>query len=166
MAKGKVSGEVAWHIEGHGFKLIETLKGFDGEDLTIASADALAYQDIGDIQQIEGFKGLLRDAPVPAGDRIFRLPYLDPQGRMTIAQWNTAGFGADYRLAPLQAVNETYSWELPPDIAVGPVTVTATVWYSKVVASVAEFLGVPPEEALPIAMSRHSATVEIVRPTS
>jgi hypothetical protein len=32
MAKGKVSGEVAWHIEGHGFKLIETLKGFDGED--------------------------------------------------------------------------------------------------------------------------------------
>ena len=45
----------------------------------IASADAMAYQDIGD---------------VPDGDRIFRMPYFDPQGRMTVAQWNTASFGS------------------------------------------------------------------------
>ncbi len=137
-------------------------KGFDGEQWTIASADALAYQDIGDIQEIENFKGLLRDAPVPAGDRIFRLPYLDPEGRMTVAQWNTAAFGPDYRLKPLEAVNETYSWSLPADVAPGPVTITATVWYSKLVASVAEFMKVPATEGEPVKMSEHSATLEVV----
>ncbi len=137
-------------------------KGFEGEEWTIASAEALAYQDIGDIQGIENFKGLLRDAPVPAGDRIFRLPYLDPDGRMTVAQWNTAAFGPDYRLKPLQAVNESYSWSLPDDIAPGPVTVTATVWYSRVVASVAEFLNIPAGEATPVKMSDHTVTIEVV----
>jgi hypothetical protein len=104
----------------------------------------------------------LRDAPVPAGDRIFRLPYLDPQGRMTIAQWNTAAFGPDYRLAPLKAVNETYNWALPKDVSPGPVTVTARVWYSRVVASVAEFLEIPNEEIEPVMMSEHSTTVEVM----
>jgi nitrate/TMAO reductase-like tetraheme cytochrome c subunit len=151
---------------GRSYHLAVDRKGFEGEDLTIASADAHAYQDIGDIQGIEDFKGLLRDAPVPAGDRIFRLPYLDPQGRMTIAQWNTASFGPDYRLAPLEAVNETFTWSLPADISAGPVTVTATVWYSKVVASVADFLEIPEEEAEPVKMSEHSATVEVIRPSS
>jgi len=141
-------------------------KGFEGEQWTIASADALAYQDIGDIQEIDGFKGLLRDAPVPAGDRIFRLPYLDPEGRMTVAQWNTAAFGPDYRLKPLEAVNETYSWSLPENIAPGPVVVTATVWYSKVVASVVEFLKIPADEGRPIKMSDHTATIEVVQKTS
>ena len=136
-------------------------KGFEGEEWTIASADALAYQDIGDIQEIENFKGLLRDAPVPAGDRIFRLPYLDPEGRMTVAQWNTAAFGPDYRLKPLQAVNESFSWSLPEGVAPGPVTVTATVWYSRVVASVAQFLEIPAEEFAPVKMSDHAVTIEV-----
>jgi hypothetical protein len=146
---------------GRTYHLPVDRKGFEGEDLTIASATALAYQDIGDIQGLEGFKGLLRDTPVPAGDRIFRLPYLDPEGRMTVAQWNTAAFGPDYRLAPLAAINETYSWTLPKDVAPGEVTVTATVWYAKIVASVAEFLKVPAEEAVPVKMSEHSATIDV-----
>lgn len=37
---------------------------------------------------------------IPVGDRIFRKPYFDPQGRMTIQQWNTASQGVDYRLGP------------------------------------------------------------------
>jgi len=85
---------------------------------------------------------------------------------MTVAQWNTAAFGPDYRLAPLQAVNETFSWSLPADVAPGPVTVTATVWYSKLVASVAEFMKVPAEESLPVKMSEHIATIEIAQPDS
>jgi hypothetical protein len=80
---------------------------------------------------------------------------------MTVAQWNTAAFGPDYRLAPLAAVNETYSWTLPKDVAPGEVTVTATVWYAKIVASVAEFLKVPAEEAVPVKMSEHSATIDV-----
>lgn len=136
-------------------------KGFDGEELTIASANAMAYQDIGDIKGIEGFAGLKRDGDVPDGDRIFRLPYLDEQGRMTIAQWNTAAFGVDYRLAPLEARNETFSWTLPEDLPPGTVTVTAKVWYSRLVSSVAEYMGVPAEESAPVLMSTHSTSFTV-----
>ena len=146
---------------GKSYHLAVDPKGFEGEEWTIASANALAYQDIGDIQEIADFAGLLRDAPVPAGDRIFRLPYLDPEGRMTIAQWNTAAFGPDYRLAPLKAVNETFTWNLPEDLAPGPVTIRAAVWYSRVPASVAEFLGIPDEEIVPVKMSEHTITIAV-----
>jgi len=78
---------------------------------------------------------------------------------MTVAQWNTATFGTDYRLAPLEARNETFSRTLPKDLPPGMITVTATVWYSKLVSSVAEYLGVPAEEAVPIKVSEHSTTV-------
>jgi hypothetical protein len=135
-------------------------KGFEGEDYTIAS-DALAYQDIGDIKGLDGFAGLPRDGIVPAGDRIFRLPYLDPQGRMTICQWNTAAFGPDYRLAPLEAVTEFFTWTLPDDVHPGEVRVVARVYYSRLVSSVAEYLGVPEEEWQPILVSEHTTTFEI-----
>jgi len=136
-------------------------KGFAGEELTIATAEALAYQDIGDITGKTGFAGLARDGEVPAGDRIFRLPYLDPQGRMTIAQWNTASFGPDYRLAPLAAVNESFTWTLPQDVAVGAVTVKAEVFYSRLVSSVAEHLGVPREESQPVKINEHTTTFTV-----
>lgn len=137
-------------------------KGFDGEEYTIASDEAMAYQDIGDIKGLPDFPGLKRDGEVPAGDRIFRLPYLDPQGRMTVAQWNTAAFGPDYRLAPLAAVNETFTWRLPEDVAAGPVTVTAEIYYSRLVSSVAEYLKVPREESLPVKVNTHTTTFEIL----
>jgi hypothetical protein len=46
------------------------------------------------------------------------------------------------------------------------VTVTASVWYSKLVASVAEFLKVPDEESTPFKMSDHSTTIEVLQPPS
>lgn len=131
-------------------------KGFEGEAMTIADPRAMAYQDIGEIRGQAGFAGLPRDGGVPAGDRIFRLPYLDPKGRMTIAQWNTASFGPDYRLAPLRAVNESFTWTLPADLPAGPVTVTATVWYSLLVDSVGRHLGVPAEEYQPVKVGEHA----------
>jgi len=149
-AKGK-----SWHLP-------VDRKGFEGEDLTIASATALAYQDIGEIKGIADFPGLKRDGEVPAGDRIFRMPYLDPKGRMTIAQWNTAAFGTDYRLAPLKAVSETFTWKLPNDVAPGPVTVTAKLHYSRLVSSVAEFLKVPPEEYRAETINSHSTSFVVV----
>jgi len=152
---------VATDAAGNSFRLPVDPKGFDGEHYTIASSDALAYQDIGNIQELEDFKGLARDGNVPDGSRIFRLPYLDPEGRMTVAQWNTAAFGPDYRLAPLRAVNETYTWQLPKSVAAGEVTVTATVWYSLIVSSVAEFLEIPADEAEPVMMSEHSTSFEV-----
>jgi len=53
------------------------------------------------------------------------------------------------------AVNETFTWRLPAGVADGEVTVTATVWYSRVGSSVAEFLKIPAEEVQPVMMSRH-----------
>jgi hypothetical protein len=80
---------------------------------------------------------------------------------MTIAQWNTAKLATDYRLPPLQAVNETYTWKLPESLPPGNLQVTATVWYSRLVSSVAEFLEIPAEEAEPILISRHETEIEI-----
>lgn len=164
---GSAEERVVWlHVEavdaaGRRFHLPVDRKGFEGEAMTIADSEALAYQDIGTMKGIGDFPGLPRDGEVPDGDRIFRLPYLDPQGRMTIAQWNTASFGTDYRLAPLQAVQETFTWQLPDDIAPGTVTVTAEVFYSRLVASVAEYLGVPREESEPVQVGTHTTTFEV-----
>jgi hypothetical protein len=146
---------------GRSYHLPVDPKGFEGEEFTIASETALAYQDIGFIQEIAGFQGLKRDGIVPAGDRIFRLPYFDPEGRMTICQWNTASFGVDYRIAPLEAVNETFTWQLPDDVSEGIVTVTATVYYSRIVSSVAEFLKVPEYDWETVEISSHSTTFEV-----
>jgi nitrate/TMAO reductase-like tetraheme cytochrome c subunit len=160
---GSAEERVLWlHVEatdakGRTYHLPVDRKGFDGEDYTIASG-ALAYQDIGDIRGLNGFAGLARDGEVPAGDRIFRLPYLDPKGRMTIAQWNTASFGPDYRLAPLRAVTETFTWRTPGTLPAGPVTVTARIFYSRLVSSVAEYLKVPREESEPVPINAHSTT--------
>jgi hypothetical protein len=164
---GSAEERVVWlHVEavdsaGKRFHLPVDLKGFEGEAYTVASTEAMAYQDFGDIQGIENFAGLSRDGEVPAGDRIFRLPYLDPEGRMTVAQWNTASFGPDYRLPPLKARNETFSWKLPKSVAVGEVQVTAEIWYSRLVSSVAEFLNVPEEESEPIRIGIHQTSFVI-----
>ena len=133
-------------------------QGFKGEEYTISNPAALAYQDIGDIKGIADFTGLARDGNVPEGDRIYRLPYFDPKGRMTIAQWNTASQGTDYRLAPLQAVTETFTWKLPANLPAGPLTVTARIYYSRLVSSVAEFMKVPEEEWRPVTINAHSTT--------
>jgi hypothetical protein len=151
----------ATDAEGKSYHLPVDAKGFEGEEYTIASDSALAYQDIGDIKGIADFSGLKRDGIVPDGDRIFRLPYLDPEGRMTIAQWNTAGFGPDYRLAPFEAINETYTWKLPKSIPEGKVEVTARIYYSRLVSSVAEFLEVPEEEWQPVLINEHTTTFEV-----
>jgi hypothetical protein len=81
---------------------------------------------------------------------------------MTVAQWGTASFGPDYRLAPLSAVNETFSWKLPNDVAPGVVTITAEVWYSRLVSSVAEHLKVPREESQPVLINTHSTTFNVL----
>ena len=159
---GSAEERMLWlHIEardskGKTYHLAVDRKGFEGEQYTIASASAMAYQDIGDIKGLEEFAGLKRDGDVPEGDRIFRLPYFDPQGRMTVAQWNTASFGTDYRLAPLKAVNETFTWKLPEAMPAGEVEITASVWYSRLVSSVGEYMGVPEEEWAPVLIGEHT----------
>jgi hypothetical protein len=96
---------------------------------------------------IKGFRGLKRDGDVPNGARIFRKPFLDPKGRMTICQWYTAkNTLVDYRMGPRETKVETYTWKVPADVALGPVTITATLYYGLVPSSVGKFLKLPVSE--------------------
>ena len=135
-------------------------KGFEGEEQTITSNE-LAYQDIGEMIGDPEFKGLPRDA-LPEGDRIFCLPYFDPKGRRTIAQWNTASLGVDYRIGPRETKIETYTWTVPDDIPLGRVIVRAELNYRRLVKSVADFLGVPEDETEIIRVNDAETWFEVV----
>ena len=107
------------------------------------------------------FKGLQRDG-VPVGDRIFRMAYFDPQGRMTIQQWNTKSLGVDYRIGPRETKLETCTFRLPDDVALGELKITAVLYYQKLVKPVADFLGVPPDEAEIVEVNRHTTAIQVV----
>ena len=163
---GSVEDRIVWlHVtatdaEGKSYHLPVDKKGFDGEEYTIA-ADVLAYQDMGIALDQPDFPGVQRDG-VPAGDRIFRMPYFDPLGRMTIQQWNTKSLGVDYRIAPRETKIETFTWTLPDDIAPGKVDLVAELNYQRLVKPVAEFLEVPAEESQIVMVNEHHTTVEIL----
>ncbi len=163
---GSAEERLLWlHVEatdakGNVYHLPVDKKGFTGEEYTIA-ANTLAYQDMGIPLKIPDFKGVQRDG-VPPGDRIFRLPYLDPQGRMTIMQWNTASLATDYRIGPRETKIETFTWSIPTNCAPGTLKVNATLNYQKLPAPLAEFLGVPMEEAEIVEVNTHSTTVTIL----
>ena len=79
---------------------------------------------------------------------------------MTIAQWNTAAFGPDYRLPPLEARGETFTWSLPADVSPGELEIRATVYMTMVVSSVADYMKLPSTEKEPRVMGE--TQVEIV----
>jgi hypothetical protein len=164
---GSAEERLVWlHVEatdakGNVYHLTVDKKGFPGEEYTIA-ANTLAYQDMGIPLGIPDFKGVQRDG-VPEGDRIFRLPYLDPQGRMTIMQWNTASQSTDYRIGPRETKLETYTWTVPDNAAPGPLKVRAILNYQKLPMPIVEFLGVPKEEAEVIEVNSHETTVTVLQ---
>jgi hypothetical protein len=155
---------VATDSEGKSYHLPVDPKGFEGEEYTIA-ADVLAYQDMGIGKNIPDFPGVQRDGVgqdgLEVGDRIFRMAYFDPQGRMTMQQWNTKSLGTDYRIGPRETKIETFTWQLPDDIALGKVTVTATLNYQLLVTPVAEFLNVPAEESATTIINTASTWFEV-----
>lgn len=163
---GSVEDRIVWlHVEavdakGNVYHLPVDKKGFDGEEYTIGS-DVLAYQDMGIAKDIPNFEGVQRDG-IPIGDRIFRMPYFDPQGRMTIQQWNTKSFGVDYRIGPRETIMETFTFNVPFEAAVGEMKVTAVLNYQKLVAPVGEFLNVPADEYEVIKVNDHFTTVNIL----
>ena len=162
---GSVEDRIVWlHVEaededGNTFHIPVDKKGFEGEEYTIAS-DVLAYQDMGVPLGIENFEGVRRE-DVPIGDRIYRMPYFDPEGRMTIMQWNTASLGVDYRIGPRETKTETFTFELPFEIKPGKVQVTATLYYRLLVKPVGEFLEVPEEEYTALEVNSHSTEITV-----
>jgi hypothetical protein len=163
---GSVEDRIAWlqveatDAKGKAYHLDVDKKGFEGEEYTI-SGDYLAYQDMGVPLGITDFKGVQRDG-IPAGDRIFRMPYFDPEGRMTIMQWNTAKLGTDYRIGPREAKVEKFTFRLPYDIAPGEMKVRAALNYQLLVKPVADLLKVPPEESQIVLVNEHSTKVTIL----
>jgi len=145
--------------KGNKYHLPVDKKGFPGEEFTI-SADVLAYQDMSVPLELPDFKGILRDG-IPAGNRIFRLPYFDPRGRMTIQQWNTKSLGTDYRIGPRETKIETCTFNIPYNVSPGELKITATINYQKLPRPVAEFLEVPLEEAEIIKVNEHSTSINI-----
>jgi hypothetical protein len=163
---GSAEERMLWlHVEatdaqGNTYHLPVDKKGFPGEEFTIA-ANTLAYQDMGIALNIPDFEGVQRDG-VPIGNRIFRLPYLDPQGRMTIQQWNTASLSTDYRIGPRETKMETFTWTLPGNLPPGPMKIKAVLNYQKLPTPIASFLEVPMEEAEIIEVNYHETTITIL----
>ncbi|NDY41946.1 hypothetical protein G3N55_03665 [Dissulfurirhabdus thermomarina] len=136
---------------GRTYRLPVDRKGFAGEAYTVADPAARAYVAMGEILGIRGFDGVERDAPAPAGSRIFRRPFFDPKGRMTICQWYTAdNTRVDYRIGPRETKIETYTWRVPETAAPGELRVRAELKYAQVPAAVARLLELPADEAAPI----------------
>jgi len=163
---GSVEDRIAWlevnatDSKGKTYHLNVDKKGFDGEEYTI-SGDYLAYQDMGLPLGINDFKGVQRDG-IPAGNRIFRMPYFDPEGRMTIMQWNTAKTGVDYRLGPRETKVEKFTFVLPNDVAPGELKVKAVLNYQLLLKPVAELLKVPADESEIKVVNEHSTSVTIL----
>ncbi len=163
---GSVEDRIVWmHVEatdanGKVYHLKVDKKGFEGEEYTIA-ADVLAYQDMGIALNQPDFKGVQRDG-VPVGDRIFRMPYLDPQGRMTIQQWNTKSLGVDYRLGPRETKLETFTFNIPDNAPPGELKVNAVLNYQRLVKPVADLLKVPADETEIVLVNEHSTSIKIV----
>jgi len=147
--------------KGSRYLLAVDKKGFKGEEYTISS-NTLAYQDMGDMMMgLSDFPGVKRD-DIEEGHRVFRMPYFDPKGRMTIGQWNTAAFGVDYRIGPRETKIETYTWVLPQNLPEGPLRIEAKLNYRLLIKSVAEFLKVPAEEYAIKEMNAAETEVKIV----
>jgi hypothetical protein len=163
---GSVEDRIAWlqveatDAKGKVYHLDVDKKGFDGEEYTI-SGDYLAYQDMGVPLGITDFKGVQRDG-IHSGNRIFRMPYFDPEGRMTIMQWNTVKTGVDYRIGPRETKIENFTFHLPFDIAPGDMKVRAVLNYQLLLKPVADLLKVPEDESKIMMVNEHSTTVNIL----
>ena len=147
---------------GKSYQIPVNRKDFEGEEYTIADSGAMAYQAMGEIMEIKGFKGVKRDGNCPDGARIFRRPFFDPQKRMTICQWYTADNTlVDYRIGPMETKIENYTWAIPENIAPGLVTIKASLFYSQVPSSVGEFLELPADEYAPIPVNTTTLILEV-----
>jgi hypothetical protein len=163
---GSVEDRILWldveatDSKGKIYHLEVDKKGFEGEEYTI-SGDYLAYQDMAIPLGLKDFKGIQRDG-IPAGDRIFRMPYFDPEGRMTIMQWNTAKLGVDYRIGPRETKMETFTFRLPFNVSPGEMKVTAKLNYQLLVKPVADFLNVPEDESSIVEVNEHTTKLTIL----
>ena len=82
-------------------------------------------------------------------------------GRRTIMQWNTAQLGVDYRIGPRETKIETYTWNIPTDVASGELHFEAVMQYRVLAKSVGDFINVPEEETSTIIIGDADISVEV-----
>ncbi len=131
--------------------------------LGAGEAPALTYDSFEPPQRCTAcHKEIARDGDVPDGCRIFRRPFFDPQGRMTICQWHTAkNTDIDYRIGPRETKIERYAVAVPKDAAAGELTVRARLLYSQIPSSLGRFMQLPAEEYAPILVNEAAITINI-----
>ena len=153
---------VAIDANGKSYQIPVQPKGFKGEEYTIADSKAMTYQAIGEIMEIKDFKGLKRDGDIPDGARIFRKPFFDPKGRMTICQWYTKNNTlVDYRIKPRETKIEKYVWQLPKGLPKGKLTIRANLFYAQVPSSIGKFFKLPESEYMPMLVNSAEMTLNI-----
>lgn len=155
-----------WAIDSDGksFHIPVKSTGFKGEEYTIADSNTLAYMAMGEIMEIKGYKGIKRDGNVPDGARIFRRPFFDPKGRMTVCQWYTADNTlVDYRIGPRETKIEHYKWTLPDNVASGPLKIKANLLYSQIPSSLGEFFELPESEYQAMLVNTSSLTINVTK---
>ncbi len=148
---------------GRTFRIPVYPKGFEGEEYTISDAEALAYLDIGDVTDLDGFSGLARDSGIAEGARIFRSPSIAPDGQMTLCP-DYAGDNSvvDYRIAPGQTDTETYVWNVVDGFSYGRLEVAATLYYRPLPASIGEFFELPEADYAPVVVAAQQQLMDIV----
>jgi hypothetical protein len=154
----------AWATDSSGerYHIPVNATGFDGEEYTIADSAALAYSDLGEVLGLSNFEGLLRDGLVPDGARIFRRPFFNPHGEMTICQWYTkSNTLVDYRFAPRETKQESYTWQVPQNVAAGKVTIEFNMYFSTVPSSVGDFFELPEHDYAPRPVGSFSVTITV-----
>jgi hypothetical protein len=122
------------------------------------TSNELAYQDMGLMLGRPDFPGIAREA-LPEGDRIYRLTFLDREGRPTIAQWNCASQPFDNRLRPLETRTETYRWRVPEGVPSGELALRARLRYRKLPQSVADLFGLGRIPIVEVASAGAAVTV-------
>jgi nitrate/TMAO reductase-like tetraheme cytochrome c subunit len=153
-----------WAIDKNGNKypIPVKKKGFKGEEYTIANSNSMAYQAIGEIMEITNFKGLKRDGDLPDGARIFRKPFFDEKGRMTICQWYTKENNIiDYRIAPRETKIENYDFIIPDNIPTGKLRIVSKLFYSEIPSSIGKFFKLPETEYAPILVNQSEVTIMV-----
>jgi hypothetical protein len=146
---------------GKKYPLVVQPKGFKDEEFTIGS-NALAYEDFNELKGGEAKLDLMRDGEgIAQGDRIFRLPMLDREGRMTAFEWNAYAFGTDYRLKPLEMVTEHFLWTVPADFSPGPARLRAVLSYRRAPPSLWKALRLATNDDSTIIIGTDEANVTI-----
>jgi len=136
-------------------------RSFPGEEYTIADAKAIAYNDIGEIMELEGFAGLSRGRRRARRRSYLPPPLLRPEGQDDdLPVVHGEEHARRLRIGPRQTRIEEYTWNVPGELS-GKVTFKARLLYSQVPSSVGKLFKLPADEYQPLVVNETALTVDV-----